>query len=48
MNNALVKIVLEGGGMEQISHELCDTIQNPVLILDQERNCSVTDRQCLE
>ncbi|KKO52461.1 PucR family transcriptional regulator [Paenibacillus sp. DMB20] len=38
LHNALFKIALEGGGIEQISAELADTIHNPVLILDRDWN----------
>jgi purine catabolism regulator len=38
LHNALFKIALEGGGIEQISAELSDTIHNPVLILDRDWN----------
>lgn len=38
MHNALFRIALEGGGIERISSELTDTINNPILILDRDWN----------
>jgi len=38
LHNALFKIALEGGGIEQITDELSETIHNPVLILDRDWN----------
>lgn len=38
LHNALFKIALEGGGIEQITNELSKTIHNPVLILDRDWN----------
>jgi len=36
LHNALFKIALEGGGIEQITAELSATIHNPVVILDRD------------
>ena len=38
LHNALFKIALEGGGIEQITAELSATIHNPVVILDRDWN----------
>lgn len=38
LHNALFKIPLEGGGIEQISAELADIVHNPILILDRDWN----------
>lgn len=38
MHNALFRIALEGGGLDRISSELADTINNPILILDRDWN----------
>lgn len=35
MHNILFRIALEGGGIEQISSMLSQTVNNPILILDQ-------------
>ncbi|TGV25969.1 PucR family transcriptional regulator [Mesorhizobium sp. M00.F.Ca.ET.186.01.1.1] len=36
MHNALFRIALEGGGLDRISSELSETINNPVLFLDRD------------
>lgn len=36
MHNALFRIALEGGGLDRIASELSETINNPILILDQD------------
>lgn len=46
LHNDLFRIALEGGGLEQISAELSDTIRNPIVILDRDWNLlHYTDRE---
>jgi len=38
MHNTLFKVALEGGGIESISSKLAETINNPIIFLDQDWN----------
>ena len=38
MHNTLFKVALEGGGIESISSKLAETINNPIIFLDNDWN----------